>query len=195
VSRQPRDGAPHHERSACGNWKQRLRDGSDPRSGGSRRSQATRAPCLPGGEPRLQSMTTDGSMGDEPLGKRPGDHEAARAFDLAAAAIRRAVEDRGGFARSALTADVMGARSAPAALNAGVGGDDELHPIIFDGQLAALAGRHRCYFLTDDLTDERYRRVAAMCLCSREVRAGRLEGPFTAELAERWADAFLRLGG
>jgi DNA-directed RNA polymerase specialized sigma24 family protein len=34
-------------------------------------------------------------LGDEPLGERPRDCEAARAFDLADAAIRRAVEARG----------------------------------------------------------------------------------------------------
>ena len=55
------------------------------------------------------------------------------------------------------------------------------------------AGSDRCYVLTDDLTDEQLRLAAAMCLCSREVRAGRLEGPFTTELAERWADVFLSL--
>jgi hypothetical protein len=34
-------------------------------------------------------------LGDEPLGERPRDREAARAFDLATTAIRRAVEARG----------------------------------------------------------------------------------------------------
>jgi hypothetical protein len=86
-----------------------------------------------------------------------------------------------------------GARSEPAGLSAGVRGDDELHPIVCDGQLAALAGRERCYFLTDDLTDDQLRLAAAMCLCSREVRAGRIEGPFTTEFAERWAHVFLSL--
>lgn len=72
--------------------------------------------------------------------------------------------------------------------------DDDLHPIVCDGQLAALAGRECCYFLTDDLTDEQFRLAAAMCLCSLEIRAGRLDGPFTPELAERWAHVFLGLG-
>jgi hypothetical protein len=71
--------------------------------------------------------------------------------------------------------------------------DEHLHPIVCNGLLAAVAGHHRCYFLTDELTDEQLRLVAAMCLCSREVRAGRLERPFTPELAERWARAFLSL--
>jgi hypothetical protein len=35
-------------------------------------------------------------LGDDPLGARPRDREPARAFDLADAAIRRAVEARGG---------------------------------------------------------------------------------------------------
>jgi len=75
----------------------------------------------------------------------------------------------------------------------GVDGDDGMHPIVCDGQLAALAGRDRCYFFTDDLTDRQFQLVAAMCLCSREVRTGRLQGPFTTELAERWARVFLEL--
>ena len=76
----------------------------------------------------------------------------------------------------------------------GVRGDDDLHPIICDGQLAAVAGPERCYFLTDDLTDEQLRFAAAMCLYSREVRSGRVEGPFTSEFAERWARVFLGIG-
>jgi hypothetical protein len=91
--------------------------------------------------------------------------------------------------------DSVGARSAPTPLNADVHGDDDLHPIVCDGQLAALAGRDRCYFLTDELTDEQFRVAAAMCLCSREVRGGRLEGPFTPQLAECWAEIFLGLDG
>jgi hypothetical protein len=73
--------------------------------------------------------------------------------------------------------------------------DDELDPIICEGQLTALAGRERCYFLADDSTDDQLRLAAAMSLCSREVRAGRLQGPLTTELAQRWAEGFLGLGG
>jgi hypothetical protein len=68
-----------------------------------------------------------------------------------------------------------------------------MHPILCDGRLVALAAPKRCYFLTDQLTREQLELAAAMCLCSREVRAGRLEGPFTTELAEAWARIFLRL--
>ena len=89
--------------------------------------------------------------------------------------------------------DQGGAKCHRQARNVDVHGDDAFHPIVCDGQLAALAGVDRCYFLTDDLTDEQLRLAAAMCLCSREVRAGRLDGPFTTELAERWADVFLSL--
>ena len=66
-------------------------------------------------------------------------------------------------------------------------------PDRLDGRLAALAGGERCYFLTDDLTHEQFEAVAGTCLCSREVRAGRLEGPFTTDLAQRWARVFLTL--
>lgn len=76
----------------------------------------------------------------------------------------------------------------------GVGSDDT-HAIVCDGRLVALAGPRRCYFLTDDLTEEQFRIASAMCLCSREIRAGRLEGPFTVELAQRWAQVYLALGG
>jgi hypothetical protein len=71
--------------------------------------------------------------------------------------------------------------------------DEETHPIVCDGRLVAWAAPSRCYLLTDELTDEQFQLVAAMCLCSREVRAGRLEGPFTTDLAEQWARIFLAL--
>jgi hypothetical protein len=76
-----------------------------------------------------------------------------------------------------------------------VGFDDDTHPIICDGRLVALAGPTHCYFLTEELTAEQFSVASAMCLCSREVRAGRLEGPFTTELAERWAEIYLALDG
>jgi hypothetical protein len=71
------------------------------------------------------------------------------------------------------------------------GADEETHPIVYRGRLVALAGPRRCYFLVDDLEPAEMRFVAAMCLCSREVREGRLPGPFTSELAERWARIFV----
>jgi hypothetical protein len=74
-------------------------------------------------------------------------------------------------------------------------GDAETYPIVMDGRLVALAAPTRWYLLTDDLNDAELRLVAAMCLCSREVRRGHLAGPFTAELAESWARTFLALGG
>jgi hypothetical protein len=75
-------------------------------------------------------------------------------------------------------------------LNRGMQDAERIDPIVLDGQLVALAGPRRCYLLTDDLTPEEVTRVAAMCLCSREVRAGRLNGPFTTELAERWTELY-----
>lgn len=77
----------------------------------------------------------------------------------------------------------------------GVETEDDTHPIVCDGRLVALAAPARCYFLAADLTAEQFRVASAMCLCSREVRAGRLEGPFTTELAERWARIYLALDG
>ena len=73
--------------------------------------------------------------------------------------------------------------------------DAETYPIIVDGRLVALAAATRWYLLSHDLSDNQLRLAAAMCLCSREVRQGRLAGPFTPELAERWARTFLALGG
>ncbi len=96
---------------------------------------------------------------------------------------------------SSVSASPVGAKCGRPSLDAVVDGNNDLHPIVCDGQLAALAGREHCYFLTEDLTDEQFRLVAAMCLCSREVRAGHLEGPFTIELAARWARVFLGLVG
>jgi hypothetical protein len=64
--------------------------------------------------------------------------------------------------------------------------DDETHAIVYDGRLVALAGPRRCHLLSDDLEPAEMRIVTAMCLCSREVREGRVPGPFTSELAERW---------
>jgi hypothetical protein len=51
----------------------------------------------------------------------------------------------------------------------------------------AVAGRTRCYFAVDDLDAAALNFVAVMCLCKREVDEGRLEGPFTSELAAKWA--------
>ncbi|MGH2944914.1 MAG: hypothetical protein ACRDPC_01350 [Solirubrobacteraceae bacterium] len=65
------------------------------------------------------------------------------------------------------------------------------HPIVYDGRLVALAGPRRCHVLVADLDEDELRLVMAMCLCSREVRLGRLPGPYTAELAEQWARILL----
>ena len=75
-----------------------------------------------------------------------------------------------------------------------MGRDEDTDPIVCGGRLVALAAPSRCYFLTD-LSEDEFRLVSAMCLCSHEVRAGRLEGPFTTELAEHWAQVYLALGG
>jgi hypothetical protein len=67
----------------------------------------------------------------------------------------------------------------------------EQDPVVLEGRLVAIAGRDRCWLLAEDLEADELRRVAAMCLCSREIRAGRLAGPYTPELAGRWAGILL----
>ena len=59
--------------------------------------------------------------------------------------------------------------------------------VYLNGELVAVAGRTRCHFVSYDLDPATLRFIAAMCLCKREVDEGRLAGPFTSELAERWA--------
>jgi hypothetical protein len=88
-----------------------------------------------------------------------------------------------------------GASSRCQVLHRDEGFTDDTDPIVCDGRLVALAAPTRCYFLTDELTAEQFRVASAMCLCSREVRAGRLDGPFTTELAGRWAQVYLALAG
>ena len=58
--------------------------------------------------------------------------------------------------------------------------------IEYGGRVVAVAGRSRCYFV-DDLDAATLNFVAVMCLCKREVDAGRLEGPFNSELAAKRA--------
>jgi hypothetical protein len=88
---------------------------------------------------------------------------------------------------------IAGGEIQPGGPQPSVTSDGETHPIVCDGRLVALAAPSRCYLLTDELTDEQFQLVTAMCLCSREVRTGRLTGPFTPELAEQWARVFLAL--
>ena len=63
--------------------------------------------------------------------------------------------------------------------------------VAFRGEIVAVAGATRVYFATDDLDPASQWFVSVMCLCKREVDEGRLEGPFTSELAERWARLIL----
>jgi hypothetical protein len=57
----------------------------------------------------------------------------------------------------------------------------------YGGRIVAVAGRTRCYFVVDDLDAATLNFVAVMCLCKREVDQGRVDGPFTSELAAKWA--------
>ena len=58
--------------------------------------------------------------------------------------------------------------------------------IEYGGRIVALAGRTRCHFV-DDLDPATLNFVMVMCLCKHEVDEGRIEGPFTSELAAKWA--------
>jgi hypothetical protein len=51
----------------------------------------------------------------------------------------------------------------------------------------AVAGRTRCYFAMNDRDQATLNFVAVMCSCKREVDDGRIEGPFTSNLAAKWA--------
>ena len=59
--------------------------------------------------------------------------------------------------------------------------------VVYDGRVVAVVGPKRFYFTVDDLDPAAAWFVSVMCLCKREVDEGRLTGPFTSELAERWA--------
>jgi hypothetical protein len=62
--------------------------------------------------------------------------------------------------------------------------------IIYRGRIVAIAGPRRVQFV-DGLDPIDLRFVAAMALCKREVDEGRIAGPFTSELAARWARLML----
>jgi hypothetical protein len=64
--------------------------------------------------------------------------------------------------------------------------------ITYKGELVALASARRAHIVAPWLAakppgDPHLRFVAHMCLCYGEVAAGRLDEPFSSELAERWA--------
>jgi hypothetical protein len=66
------------------------------------------------------------------------------------------------------------------------------HPVTYDGELVAIAGANRFWLIGGWLEGRRpddplMRFVTYMCLWNGEIEAGRVEGPFTSELAETWA--------
>ena len=72
-----------------------------------------------------------------------------------------------------------------------------LVPIEYRGELVALASRDRFHIIAPWLAarapgDPELRFVAFMCLCYAQVASGAIPGPFTSELAERWARSALR---
>ena len=62
--------------------------------------------------------------------------------------------------------------------------------IIYRGRIVAVAGPRRVQFI-DGLDPVDLRFVAVMALCKREIDEGRIAGPFTSELAARWARLML----
>ena len=72
----------------------------------------------------------------------------------------------------------------------------ELVPIEYRGELVALVSRDRVHLVSPRMRtlpagDPLLRFVAYMCVYCGEVLNGRLPGPLTNELAERWARAAL----
>jgi hypothetical protein len=72
----------------------------------------------------------------------------------------------------------------------------ELVPVEYRGELVALVSRERVHLISPRMRtlqtgDPELRFVAYMCAYCGEVLNGRLPGPLTSELAERWARAAL----
>jgi hypothetical protein len=59
--------------------------------------------------------------------------------------------------------------------------------VYYDGELVAVVGTRRFWLVEDKHDAATAWFVSVMCLCKREVDEGRIDGPFTSELAERWA--------
>lgn len=73
---------------------------------------------------------------------------------------------------------------------------DDVVEIEYRGELAALVSPRRLHIISPELIarppgDPDLRFVAYMCACYVEVAAGRLPGPFSSALGERWARAAL----
>ena len=61
----------------------------------------------------------------------------------------------------------------------------------YGGEIVAVVGKRRFWLLEHLLDPPTAWFVSVMCLCKREVDEGRIEGPFTSELAARWARLML----
>jgi hypothetical protein len=69
---------------------------------------------------------------------------------------------------------------------------ERLRPVVYRGELVALAGRHRFHLLAPWLderptSDPDVRFVALLCLYHRQVLAGALPECADPQTAERWA--------
>jgi len=77
---------------------------------------------------------------------------------------------------------------------------DQLRPVMYRGELVALAGRHRFHLLApwlDDRpdSDPDLHFVALLCLYHRQVLRGQLPHSADPDVAERWARLMLELPG
>jgi hypothetical protein len=73
-----------------------------------------------------------------------------------------------------------------------------LRPVVWNGELVALAGRERFHIVAPRLRDGAVRvadieYVSLLCLYHRQVLAGALPCSADPTLPERWADAVLEL--
>ena len=75
---------------------------------------------------------------------------------------------------------------------------EPLRPVLWNGELVALAGRERFHILAPrllvaDTPTAELEYVVLLCLYHRQVLTGALPACPEPELAERWADALLQL--
>lgn len=59
--------------------------------------------------------------------------------------------------------------------------------VVYEGRIVGVVAPTRVYLAVEHLDAAAARFVAVMCLCNREIVEGRMSGPFTSELAARWA--------
>lgn len=75
---------------------------------------------------------------------------------------------------------------------------NHLRPVVWNGDLVALAGLERCYILAprlraDDAPRDELAHVTLLCLFHREVLRGAFPPDVSPSIAERWVEALLEL--